>query len=90
MSDLGTINTGEINEIELEAFEAVANAMESAEHAIDTQFGTGYAEKHPAMIAGYLQAVAITYLADSLRPALRGIVMELEGVKLGIEEASHG
>lgn len=90
MSDIGTLGTAELSDIELEAFEAVANAMESAEHAIDTQFGTGYAEKHPAMLAGYLQAVAITYLADSLRPALREIVVELDGVRMSIDEVSRG
>ena len=76
--------------IELEAFEAVANAMESAEHAIDTQFGAGYAEKHPVMIAGYLQAVAVTYLADIISGHLRELVCELEGVKLTVEEVRRG
>ncbi len=90
MNEPADFPTNELSDIELEAFEAVANAMESAEHAIDTQFGTGYAEKHPVMIAGYLQAVAITFLADTLRPALREIAAELECVRMSIDEVSRG
>ena len=90
MSDPLPFAENQANAIELEAFEAVANAMESAEHAIDTQFGAGYAEKHPVMIAGYLQAVAVTYLADTMSGHLRELVCELDGVRFAIEGLRHG
>ncbi|MBI4996154.1 MAG: hypothetical protein HZC22_04495 [Rhodocyclales bacterium] len=61
----------ELAERELDAIETVANAMESAEEAIDLQFGAGFAEKNPVLVAGYLQAAATTYLAGTLGERLR-------------------
>jgi hypothetical protein len=80
----------ELSERQLEAFETVANAMESAECAIDGQFCPGFAEAHPVLIAGYLQAVAITYLADAIGARLHKVLCALEGTKPTTAEVHHG
>lgn len=85
-----TPESTEFSESELEAFESVANAMESAEYAIDSQFGAGFAEQHPLLIGHYLQAVAITCQADAIAARLDHVLGELESVKLLIAGVSHG
>jgi hypothetical protein len=85
-----TTESTELSERELEAFESVANTMESAEYAIDSQFGAGFAEKHPELIGDYLQAVAITYQADTVGAKLDQVLGELEGMKPTIAEVIHG
>ncbi len=79
-----------LSERELEAFESVANAMESAEHAIDSQFCPGFAEEHPVLIAGYLQAAAITYLADTIGARLHQVLADVESMKMAIAGVRHG
>ena len=80
----------ELSERELESFESVANAMESAEHAIDSQFGPGFAEEHPVLIAGYLQAAAITYLANTIGARLHQVLVDVESMKAAIAGVRHG
>lgn len=78
----------ELSERELDAFESVDAAMESAEDAIDLQFGAGYAERHPELIGDYLQAVAITYQANTVGDRLEQVLqVMIAGI---IEGARHG
>lgn len=53
-----------LSEIETEATTTAVSFMESADSWIDGQFGAGYAEKHPTLVAGFMQACAIVYLAE--------------------------
>lgn len=55
-----------LSDIEAEATTAAVSFLESAESWIDGQFGAGYAEKHPAMVAGYMQACAMVYQAQRI------------------------
>lgn len=55
-----------MSDIEDIAIATTTDLLESAEGIVDTQFGTGYAEKHPAVTAGCVQALAIVYLAEKL------------------------
>ena len=41
-----------------------------AEAAIDEELGAGYAEKHPALIAGFLTACATVYAAHLIENAI--------------------
>jgi hypothetical protein len=85
-----TPTPAELSERELEAFESVANAMESAEYAIDRQFGAGFAEAQPVLLGSYLQAAAITYLADTIGAKLHQVLAEVDGMKLAIAGVRHG
>lgn len=73
-------------DMHLAAFEEANTTLESADFEIDRFYGAGYAEKHPAVVAGYLQAVATFYLADSVRADLRVLASELELIKRAIAE----
>ncbi|MBI5786587.1 MAG: hypothetical protein HZA64_14125 [Rhodocyclales bacterium] len=79
-----------LSERELEAFESVESAMESAEYAIDLQFGAGFAEKHPVLIGSYLQAAAITCLADTIGARLHQVLTDVEGIRVAIAGVHHG
>lgn len=46
--------------------------LESAEHCIDLQFGAGHAAKHPVLVAGFLQASALLYLAERIAERMEG------------------
>lgn len=63
---------------ELDAFTAIDNALESADHAIDLMYGQGFAEKHPQLVAGYLQAAAIAYLANLLGDRVERVMLHLD------------
>ena len=71
-----------MNNIEGIAIETTAMMLESAEGIIDTQFGTGYAEKHPVITAGYIQATAIVYAVQKLTNALS---QDVEGIRFQLE-----
>ena len=47
--------------------------MCSAAHAIDTNFGEGYAVEHPELIAAYMHAAAHDFRTVCLSDALFGI-----------------
>jgi hypothetical protein len=55
-----------ISEMEVSAVDTAMSFLESAEHCIDLQFGTGFAAKHPVLVAGFLQASALLYLAERM------------------------
>lgn len=61
-----------ITDMEGAAVESVAGFLESAEYCIDQQFGAGHAAKHPALVAGFVQASALVYLAERLEGCQHG------------------
>lgn len=63
MSNADAVN---ISELENAAMQSVCCMVASMNDVINEEFGTGYAEKHPAMLAGLVQACAIFYLAERL------------------------
>lgn len=69
----------DISDIEGNAIETAGAMLESAESVIDTQFGTGYAEKHPALLAGFIQASALIYSADRLAASARDVAQSGKG-----------
>lgn len=48
------------------AMQTVYESLGNLQDVIDGKFGEGYAAKHPAMLAGCVQAHAIWYLAERL------------------------
>lgn len=69
----------DVSAIEGNAIETAGAMLESAEALIDTQFGAGYAEKHPVIVAGFVQACALVYLADRAGGALRELAADMVG-----------
>lgn len=67
MSELPTID---LNSLATEAIATASDFLEAAESWVDNQFGSGYAEKHPALVAGFLQACALTYQAHRVAISL--------------------
>lgn len=63
----------DISNIDGIAIDTAGAMLESAEAVIDTQFGTGYAEKHPVIVAGFVQACALVYFADRVSVALESL-----------------
>lgn len=63
MSKPGFIN---LTQIEDAAMQTVYESLDDLQDVIDGRFGEGYAAKHPAMLAGCVQAHAIFYLAERL------------------------
>lgn len=61
-----------ITEMEICAGETAMSFLESAEHCIDLQFGAGFAAKHPVLVAGFLQASALLYLAERIAERMEG------------------
>lgn len=61
-----------ISELEVSAGDTAMGFLESAEHCIDLQFGSGFAAKHPALVAGFLQASALLYLAERIAERTEG------------------
>lgn len=55
-----------ITEIETAAVQSVADVLDTLHDWVDGKFGEGYAAKHPAMLAGCVQACAVFYLAERL------------------------
>lgn len=54
------------SQIEDAAMQSVYESLGNLQDVIDGKFGDGYAAKHPAMLAGCVQAHAIFYLAERL------------------------
>ena len=81
-----------VSDIESLAIETVAMMLESAESVVDTQFGAGYAERHPALVAGFVQACAMVYHAERAGGAQNELANEVEGIQLQISGAAgrHG
>lgn len=75
-SDLDSSN------IEGNAIEIAGAMLESAEAVVDTQFGAGYAEKHPAIVAGFVQACATFYLAERIADSLQSLTSNAEGMHI--------
>jgi hypothetical protein len=61
-----------ISELEVSAGDTAMSFLESAEHSIDLQFGAGHAARHPAIVAGFLQASALVYLAERIAERMEG------------------
>ena len=61
-----------ISELEVSACDTAMSFLETAEHCIDLQFGTGHAARHPAIVAGFLQASALVYLAERIAERMEG------------------
>ena len=82
----------DISNIEGLAIDTAGAMLESAEAVIDTQFGTGYAERHPALVAGFVQACAMVYHAERAGGAQNELANEVEGIQLQISGAAgrHG
>lgn len=55
-----------IAQLEDAAVQSVVGVLDTLHDLVDGKFGDGYAAKHPAMLAGCLQASAIFYLAERL------------------------
>jgi hypothetical protein len=55
-----------ISQIEDAAVQSVWDALDTLHDLVDGKFGEGYAGKHPAMLAGCVQACATFYLAHRL------------------------
>jgi len=55
-----------ITMLEDAAMQTVYESLGTLQDVIDGRFGEGYAAKHPAMLAGCVQAHAIFYLAERL------------------------
>lgn len=63
MSNVDGVN---ITQLEDAAMQSVYESLGTLQDLIDGKFGEGYAAKHPAMLAGCVQAHAIFYLAERL------------------------
>lgn len=61
-------NSDEVNFEQLEdaAMQTVYGSLDAALDLVDGKFGDGYAAKHPALLAGLMQAHATFYLAERL------------------------
>lgn len=55
-----------ITMLEGAAVQSVVGVLDTLHDWVDGKFGEGYAAKHPAMLAGCVQASAIFYLAERL------------------------
>lgn len=55
-----------LHQLEDAAVQAVYESLGTLQDLVDGQFGEGYAAKHPAMLAGCVQAAAVFYLAERL------------------------
>lgn len=62
----------DISELEVSVCDTAMSFLESAEHSIDLQFGAGFAARHPALVAGFLQASALLYLAERIAERMEG------------------
>lgn len=56
----------DLTQIEDASVIAVSDVLDDLHDLVDGKFGEGYAAKHPAMLAGCVQACAIFYLAERL------------------------
>ncbi|MDK9704010.1 MAG: hypothetical protein OEL20_12810 [Sulfuritalea sp.] len=63
MSNADGVN---ITQLEDAAMQSVYESLGTLQDLIDGKFGEGYAAKHPAMLAGCVQACATFYLAERL------------------------
>ena len=63
MSNADGVN---ITQIEDFAMQSVYESLGDLQDLIDGKFGEGYTAKHPAMLAGCVQAYATFYLAERL------------------------
>lgn len=93
-----------LDEIESTAPSAVSFWLGEADTFIDGEYGRDYAEKHPAVVAGFLTACAMVYQAERMNDAahkvnraLLAIADSLEGLRdpmmgeraAGIENELH-
>jgi hypothetical protein len=67
-SDAKPLPSCDVNLERLEdgAMQSVYELLDDAIDLIDGKFGDGYAAKHPALLAGFMQAHATFYLAERL------------------------
>lgn len=62
----------DISELEVSAGDTAMSFLESAEHCIDLQFGAGFAARHPVLVAGFVQASALIFLAERIAERMEG------------------
>ena len=62
--------------------------LRDAVNHIDENMGHGYAAKHPAMVAGFMNAAALSYQAERQVDAAEMISLAL--LELAKERGSHG
>ena len=61
-----------------QAIDTAHDYLRGAVAAIDTQFGDGYAQKHPALVGAFLQAAAIDFHAASVAVKLQEVAQALD------------
>lgn len=69
--------TLDLNSLATEAITTASDFLEAAESWVDNQFGNGYAEKHPAVVAGFLHACAQVYQAHRVALSLDEVAAAL-------------
>lgn len=62
----------DISELEVSACDTAMSFLESAEHSIDLHFGAGFAARHPVLVAGFVQASAMVFLAERIAERMEG------------------
>lgn len=60
------VSSPSLDEIECAAVATVQDWLHEAELVLDQQFGSGYAEKHPAVISGFLISCSALYHAERM------------------------
>lgn len=62
----------DISGLEVSTGDTAMSFLESAEHCIDLQFGAGFAVRHPVLVAGFVQASALIFLAERIAERMEG------------------
>jgi hypothetical protein len=63
-----------------QAWMTAADYMDNAVREIDAKFGQGYAEKNPALVAGFMQAAASDFHAAAVGVGAQRISEALDGI----------
>jgi hypothetical protein len=70
-----------------QASETAHTYFHQAIRSIDDRFGKGYAEKHPELIAGFMQTAALDFMASfvgsAVEEGLRGLTDSLGDLEIG-------
>ncbi len=78
-----------LDEIESVAPSAVSFWLTEADALIDAHYGSDYAAKHPAVVAGFVNACAMVYQAERVNDAARKISRALLGIADSLEGLSQ-
>lgn len=65
----------------------VSQFMSMAEGVIDDQFGAGFAEKHPGLVAGYVQACAAVCHGERIADGFESLAEAVRDVEAAIRES---